>query len=138
MRHKDVRECSIGAFAFYLYFRFLVSGEMENQCRPDFCNNHEWFDIKILSDGTHNNRKVMKASSYTGPLKKIYEELHVIAAHYGHFGRVAAPVKLEFEEVLPELIRILGKLLGEDEEGGGASLMVGGLTSVFKLPYKYC
>ena len=56
-----------------------------------------------------NNTKVMKATTYTGLLWKIFEELQVIASHYGHFGRVSAPVKLEFEEVLPELIRILGK-----------------------------
>ena len=109
MHHKDVRQCAIGSFAFYLYFRFLVLGEMDNDVRPDFTKNDEWFDIKILSDGTMNNTKVMKATSYTGPLWKIFEELQVIASHYGHFGHVSALVKLEFEEVLPEFIRILGK-----------------------------
>ena len=82
---------------------------MDNDVRPDFTKNDEWFDIKILSDGTMNNTKVMKATTYTGQLRKIFEELQVIASHYGHFGRVSVPVKLEFEKVLPELIRILGK-----------------------------
>lgn len=109
MRHKDVTQCAIGALGFYLFFRFFVSGELEEANRPDFKVNKEWFDIKILSDGTLNNTKVMKATTYTDPLRKVFDALGIIAAHFGHFGRVAGPVKLEFEEIAAELIRILGK-----------------------------
>ena len=48
---------------------------MDNDVWPDFTKNDEWFDIKILSDGTMNNTKVMKATSYMGLLWKIFEEL---------------------------------------------------------------
>ena len=109
MRHKDVRECAICAFAFYLLFRFAVSGEMDDGNRPDFTKNEQWFDIKILSDGSRDNCKVMNARSYTDPLRKIFQLLGIITSHYGHFGRVVGPVKLEFEEVAAELIRILGE-----------------------------
>jgi hypothetical protein len=111
MRHKDVRECAIGAFAFYLLFRFSVSGEMDDDNRPDFSINEEWFDVKILSDGSLDNKKVMNSRSYTEPLRKVFDKLGIIASHFGHFGRVVGPVKLEFEEVPTELIRILGKSL---------------------------
>jgi hypothetical protein len=109
MRHKDVRECSIGAFGLYLLFRFAVSGEMDDGHRPDFAINKEWFDIKILSDGSLDNTKRMNSRSYTDPLRKVFDSLGIIASHFGHFGRVVGPVKLEFEEVSSELIRILGK-----------------------------
>lgn len=85
---------------------------MDDGCRPDFTKNREWFDIKLLSDGTTSNTKVMKSTSYTDKLRKIFKDLGIIASHFGHFGRVAAPVKLEFEELPAELIRILGKLRG--------------------------
>jgi hypothetical protein len=58
MCHKDVRECAIGAFAFYLMFHFSVSGKMDDH-HPDFSINKEWFDVKILSDGSLDNKKVM-------------------------------------------------------------------------------
>ena len=42
MRHKDVRECAICAFAFYLLFRFAVSGgEMNDGNHLDFKKNEE-------------------------------------------------------------------------------------------------
>ena len=34
-----------------------------------------------------------------------------MSSHFGHWGRVTGPVELEFEEVPPKLIRVLGKLL---------------------------
>jgi hypothetical protein len=52
---------------------------------------------------------VMNARSYTDQLRKIFELLDIITSHHGHFGRVVGPVKLDFEEVAVELIRILGK-----------------------------
>jgi hypothetical protein len=56
MRHKDVWRCSIGAFALYLLFCFHKSGEMDDGIRPNFANNKEWYDIKILTDATQKNR----------------------------------------------------------------------------------
>lgn len=110
MRHKDVRQCAVGAFAFYLYFRFHVSREMDEDFRPDFSSNQSWFDVKILTDGTRNNTKEMKKKSYTDDIKGIFRELKMVASHYGHWGRVSAPVELEFAELDPDLIRILGEI----------------------------
>ena len=59
--------------------------------------------------GSRDNCKVMNTKNYTDLLRKIFEILGIITSHYGHFGRVVGPVKLEFEEVAAELIRILGK-----------------------------
>jgi hypothetical protein len=112
MRHKDVRRCAYGAFGFYLLFRFHRSGEMEDEHRPNFAENRCWFDIKILSDGERgHNTKELQRRTYTDRIKSILKELKIMSSHFGHWGRVSGPVELEFEEVPPELIRILGKLL---------------------------
>jgi hypothetical protein len=110
MRHKDVRRCSIGAFGFYLLFRFHKSREMDDSYRPNFAVNKDWFDIKILTDGTRaDTTKEMQKRTYTGPIRKVFKQLSIVASHFGHWGRVSGPVELEFEEVSPEYIRILGK-----------------------------
>ena len=110
MRHKDVTRCAIGAFGLYLLHRFHVSHEMDDGTRPDFRSNSSWFDIKILTDGTHKNReKEMQKTSYVTMIRKILKKLRIYSAHFGHWGRVNAPVELEFAELDPELIRILGK-----------------------------
>ena len=110
MRHKDVRKCNIGGFGFYQLFRFNYSREMDEEFRPDFTDNKSWFDIKIMTDGTRNNKKVLKKKNYTDDIKKALKELRIVTSHYGHWGRVNAPVELEFAELSPELIRILGEL----------------------------
>jgi hypothetical protein len=110
MRHKDVRRCSIGAFAFYLLFRFHKSGEMDDGVRPNFANNKEWYDVKILTDGTQKEpTKMLQKRTYTEPIRKVFKQLQIVSSHFGHWGRVSGPVELEFEEVSPEYIRILGE-----------------------------
>jgi predicted TIM-barrel fold metal-dependent hydrolase len=109
MRHKQVTKCAVGAFAFYLYFRFHISREMDDEFRPDFTDNKSWYEIKILSDGTRNNKKVMAKKSYIDDVREIFKELKIVTSHFGHWGRVSAPVELEFNELSPELIRILGE-----------------------------
>jgi hypothetical protein len=110
MRHKDVRRCSVGAFGFYLLFRFHKSGEMDDDQRPNFGINKEWFDIKILTDGTrHATTKEIQKRTYTDPIRNVFKKLSLISSHFGHWGRVNAPAELEFEEVSPEYIRILGE-----------------------------
>ena len=110
IRHKEVRKCAVGAFAFYLFLRFSISREMEEENRPDFTENKEWFKMKILSDGSLANReREMKKKSYTKPIRKVFRELKIVTSHFGHWGRVSAPVELELNELEPELIRLLGK-----------------------------
>ncbi len=110
MRHKDVRRCSVGAFGFYLLFRFHKSGEMDDCRRPNFAVNKEWYDIKILTDGTRaDTAKEIQRRTYTDPIRKVFKKLSIVASHFGHWGRVSGPVELEFEEVSPEYIRILGE-----------------------------
>ena len=109
MRHNDVTRCALGGFGLYLLFRFFMSGEMDDGNRPDFADNKSWFDIKILTDGTLDNRKEMTKKTYTDDVKAVLKSLKIVSSHYGHWGRVNAPVELEFAELSPELIRILGE-----------------------------
>ena len=110
MRHKQVTKCAVGAFAFYLFFRFHISREMDDGNRPDFTKNEAWYNIKILTDGTRNNTKEMGKQTYTDDVREIFRDLKIAASHFGHWGRVSGPVELEFNEVSPDLIRILGEL----------------------------
>jgi hypothetical protein len=113
MCHKDMRHCSVGAFGFHLLFRFHKSGEMEDCCRPNFGCNKEWYNIKILTDGTRNEMtKQIQKRTYTKPIRKVFKKLLIVTSHFGHWGRVNAPAEFEFEEVSPEYIRILGELGG--------------------------
>jgi hypothetical protein len=44
-------------------------------------------------------------------MKKIFKKLQIVASHLGHWGCVSGPVELEFEEVSPNYIIILGECL---------------------------
>jgi hypothetical protein len=102
----------VGAFGLYLLFRFHKSGEMDDCCCPNFGVNKEWYDIKILTDGTRaDTTKEIQRQTYTDLIQKVFKLLLKIADHFGHFGRVVGPVDLEFKEISPEFIRILGEWL---------------------------
>ena len=111
MRHRFVQKCAIGGFGFYLLLRFHISREMEPENRPDFTENKTWFNWKVLTDGTLNNEKMMSKKSYTDAIRKVFRELKIVTSHYGHWGRVSAPVELELNKLDPEQIRLLGKLV---------------------------
>ena len=112
MRHKTPIMCSVRAFGMYLFYRFSMSGEMDDANRPDFTKNEDWFWIKTLTDCTiKNNKKEMKKRSYTEMIKECFRMLLIYSAHFGHFGRVGAPPLMELEEVPPDYIRILGTFI---------------------------
>jgi hypothetical protein len=107
LRHSNVFECGVGSFALYLCLRFEMSGEMDPP--PDFSENKEWFDLKLLTDASkENNRQSMSNDSYAKGIKKVLGELGIVSKHYVHLGRVMAPIYLEFLEVEQNDIRILG------------------------------
>jgi hypothetical protein len=111
LRHKDPTKCAVGGFGYYLLFRFHMSNEMTERNRPDFTENKEWFDIKILTDGTRveGSTKEMARRCYTDRVKECFRRLDIYSNAYGHWGRFSGPPKLELEEVPSEFIRILGK-----------------------------
>jgi hypothetical protein len=111
-RHKDVFQCAVGALGFYLLERFHVTGEFEDHNRPDFRENKEWFDIKVLVKQGENTKKEMTQRPFAESVDKIFQELGIHSNHQGHFGRVTAPVYAEFKELPPEMIKILGKFFG--------------------------
>ena len=107
-RHRDVFQCSVGAFGFYLLHRFDVNGEFEEGF--DFKHNEAWFDKKVLVEmGTGDCDTMMTQRPFRDSVKEVFTELGITANHLAHFGRVTAPVFLEFKELPPELIKILGK-----------------------------
>jgi hypothetical protein len=109
LRHKDVSLCPVGALGFYLFERFRLTGEMDGGNRPDFRDNKAWFNTKLLVHRSQEDKsKEIKKKNYTDKIRDCFKDLKICTSHYGHFGRVSAPVRLELEEVNQELIRILG------------------------------
>ena len=66
--------------------------------------------MKILTDGmAQETKKELQKQTYREPIKFFFQKLQIVASHFGHWGWVSEPVELEFEEVSPEYIRILGE-----------------------------
>lgn len=108
IRAREVVDCPIGALGFYLLHRFFMSGEFSDGERPDFSVNKNWFEIKILTDGSRKNTKSLKKNTYVDQIRQCFSDLDLATAHYGHWGRVSGAVKLEQEEVPPDLIKVMG------------------------------
>ena len=107
MRNKDVLSCPMGALGLYLMFRFHLTGEME--LPPDWTDNTDWFDMKLLIDAfTTDFEKSMSNDSYARAMKKILKELKIIASHYCHIGRVLGPGEVENLEGESDGSRVLG------------------------------
>jgi Centromere DNA-binding protein complex CBF3 subunit, domain 2 len=107
MRHMDVTSCPVGAYAFYLMYRFSVSMEMSPP--PDFTDNESWFDIKVLTDATRRNaKKGITDQVYGRAMKRTLQKIGIESNHYAHIGRVMGPKYLEFQEMSQDEIRIMG------------------------------
>ena len=106
-RHKDVLLCGGGALAFYLLYRFFVTGEMDEP--PDFTSNTAWFDIKLLVDSQANDfTKAVKNTTYADAMKAVLKDLEIPSDHYLHFGRVMGAIDLERLERESDEVRQLG------------------------------
>jgi hypothetical protein len=107
-RHKDVFQCAVGGLGFYLLERFEVNGEFSESNMPDWRNNDEWFDMKLLCEQGKDCTKVMTQRPFMKAVIQVFAELGISANHQAHFGRVTAPVYAEFKELPPEMLKILG------------------------------
>ena len=61
-----------------------------------------------MVDGTLDNMKELQKTSYVNQIRKCFQDLRIVASHFGHWGRISGPVQLEFAEIEAELIRLLG------------------------------
>jgi hypothetical protein len=110
-RHKEVLQCSIGAFSFYLALRFYQSKEFDCHRPEDWCENKKWFDIKLLVDASRsdaNFEKPMSNDTYAKAVKSVLGQLCIASNHWLHLGRGIGPKILEMLECEREEIRTLG------------------------------
>jgi len=117
-RHKDPRLCAVGAFAFYLFFRFSCTGEFDNGSggfdndKYDFTENNRWFDIKLLVDlqsGAHHGyTNAIRNQPYADAIKRHCRELNIPTNHFVHVGRVLGSYMSEVNEDPTEELRKLG------------------------------
>ena len=54
LRHMNVNMCAMGALGFWLFARFMVTGEV---AKMDFSDNKSWFDMKLLCAVDKRNEK---------------------------------------------------------------------------------
>ena len=59
MRYVDSRLCPMGALAFYLHNRFIITKEYEEF---DFGDNSTWFNRKLIRAMPQGNKKKRKRS----------------------------------------------------------------------------
>ena len=107
MRNKKVTNCPIGAYGFYLMYRFHLSKEFD--CPPDFTSNENWFDMKVLTDGSPTTvNKGIGDQVYGGAMKEVLRGLGIQSKHWAHIGRVLGPKYLELHEAPQDDIRVMG------------------------------
>jgi hypothetical protein len=108
MRHKDVTMCAMGGLGLYFLLRFSLTKEYEHY---DFTDNKKWFDVKLMVDSQadwHSVTTAVSDQNYAKEMRKVCKDAGVDSKHFVHFGRVAAPIGLEMEEVDSTQIKLLG------------------------------
>jgi hypothetical protein len=107
MRSKKVTNCPIGAYGLYLMYRFHLSKEFD--CPPDFTANENWFDMKVLTDGSPKTvNKGIGDQVYGAAMKEVLLSLGIHSKHWAHIGRVLGPKFLELQEAPQDDIRVMG------------------------------
>ena len=108
-RHINPIFCPVGAKGFYLLYRFEHSNEFDIDNLPDFHNNSEWFDIKLLTDSTSkDNKKILSNASYGKMVQKACTNLQIHSNHFVHIGRVMGSFESELDGDEHEDLRVLG------------------------------
>lgn len=84
---------------------------MDDGIRPDFRQNDQWFDMKIITNGTleGSTKGLSSPETYRRKLKRCFEDLGIRSMHLAHFPRVTAPAQLELAELSADEIRIFGE-----------------------------
>ena len=109
-RHKDPTKCAVGAMAFYLFYRFHVTGEFDSGSGVDFLKNHTWFDIKLLTEIRSKDRsQSILNTTYSNAIKAACKAANVPSCHLVHIGRVLGSCESELDEDCSEDLRHLGK-----------------------------
>ena len=110
VRHKDVRMCGFGAYAFMLLYRFHHTKEFDGANCPDFTKNETWFNIKSLVAlyDPASYTKGVADTNYANYIKKILIELGLPSNFQLHIGRKAGTADLELKELAIHLIKLIG------------------------------
>ncbi|KAG7360183.1 centromere DNA-binding like protein [Nitzschia inconspicua] len=109
-RHKDPTMCPMGALAFYLFYRFHKTKEMDPP--PNFCESSSWFSMKLLVDynGGKNRDYFTSISdeSYRSVVKAHLEKNNIHSSHLVHIGRKWGSYLAQLQGDDWEDVRILG------------------------------
>jgi hypothetical protein len=110
-RHRDVRLCCVGAFAFYTTMRFYCTEEFKNLSTEDWLDNKKWFDIKVLADSAVgvDRTKEMRNDSYGDHIRDMLGKLNLSCTKILHLGRNLGYRTLELLEAESEEIRVMGQ-----------------------------
>jgi hypothetical protein len=85
IRHQNPLLCALGAFAFYLFFRWNIIREPP----PTFRRREHWYRIKTIKGG--NNQVSMAFSTQLDWIKKIFLAVGISSEAITHAGRKFGP-----------------------------------------------
>jgi hypothetical protein len=107
IRHRDPKLCAIGGRAFYLLYRFELTGEIDDY---DFTDNKSWFNAKFYINSRKPDRTIrITDATYADSIKKACKKLKIFTKHFAHYGRAIASADLEmFQELDSKYIKVLG------------------------------
>ena len=108
-RHKEAKLCAVGALGFYLLYRFEKT--LEFSPPPDFTDNNQWFDWKLLVDlqagQDHRYSKRLSDKCYSQLMKTACQELNIPTHHFVHIGRILGHCEGEENDDSQEDLQIL-------------------------------
>ena len=109
-RHRRVEHCCIGALAFYLSYRFLLTGEFLEFTDEDWVRNERWFNIKLLVDVNGSDLcKEMQNDLYGKHVKRVLTSNNLMCAKVLHLGRNMGAKILDLLEAEGDKIRRMGQ-----------------------------
>ena len=107
-RHVNVSNCPVGSIAFYLFYRFEVTKEMDDP-GIDFFDNSTWFDIKFITDiRCHDRTKILENKTYSTAIDRTCKALGIATNSRMHIGRKLGSFESEINEDNSDDLRNLG------------------------------
>lgn len=126
-RHKDVNLCCVAALSFYLAYRFFCTNELWNMSAEDWCDNKNWFDLKLLGRVDRaDNTEPIKNDTFSKYIGRKLQENGCPDNKKLHLGRNIGAKCLELLEEEKDAIKALGNWSnGMFENSYSAKLPIG-------------
>ena len=100
LRHKEVLLCPVGALAFWLSYRWDVSGEAP----PDFSDRASWYDTKLLPGELSHRKKSVSSRTQSTWMQTLSSESGITSSKVLHTPRKTVARMMDLWEVPAEQV----------------------------------